>query len=315
MVEINRNSNDSWVTIRAELKESGDVIDYDLPKDNLVPMIKDDRLKHAIRELAENQKASKWGETYQEAAKSREEYIENVKENPLLYFRRVAARHPDLLLSVNQLAFENHGGILNQGVCWWHSRFQRAMFCLCYCNPDARSPADEEVKSIVWRIMGARNVVELPGFGSFREFSEKYQDQIQSCLESSQIIEGAFLFAWINGLSGKSRVSSEKMQKQMDEIYGEVTGNGLAYVKLQIPGWDAHAWLISEIQVTNTDSNGNNSYEYKFLDSNWLNCPLCWKHNPGDEYIEIGGTNFGVPYLQREWELRRIKRTIKKFVS
>src|SRR5262245_2698307 len=70
-----------------------------------------------------------------------------------------------------RLGFENAGGLLGGGVCWWHSRFQRAIWHLAVFLPRAPRPDREETRRIVRRLATRKEVVEIPGYADAREFS------------------------------------------------------------------------------------------------------------------------------------------------
>ena len=160
--------------------------------------------------------------------------------------------------------------------------------------------------------MSASEVVEIPGFHNFSEFSAQFHRQIQRVLEATQIVEGIFLGAWIDGLLGRSRVSKEEMNRHLDKIFNEVQNHGIAYLKLQEPGIDSHAWLISEMEK-NADDTG---YKCNIIDSNSPNLPWTLPLLYNQTHIEfpfIG--DFGVPYLQRHSELQNIKHVISRYID
>lgn len=162
--------------------------------------------------------------------------------------------------------------------------------------------------------MKAKEVVEIPGFNNFSEFSLAYQEEIQRCLEATQIIEGVFMFSWINGLAGLPKVSAKRMRKLMDEIFDEVSKNGIAYVKLQTPGIDSHAWLITEMEkISPNGTSGQEGYAYKFIDSNYPGETIRWIYNQGDTQITLAPVS--VPYLQRSWELLRMYKALQKYTE
>jgi hypothetical protein len=244
----------------------------------------------------------------------KEEYKKMVVNDPH-YFRQLAAVPPDYTDSPNCFDFKNSGGIFEKGVCWWHSRFQRSAFYLTLYLPNEPRQTREKIKSMIWDIMMARRVVEIAGFNNFKEFSKEYKNEIKDCLDSIQLIEGVFAGAWINGMAGNSNVSPKEMKEKMDDIYREVTKNGLAYVKLQSPGiFCSHAWLITEIEELKPNKIGEIGYQYSFIDSNYPHRPLGWFYYPGDTHIHLF-QDLGVPYLQRRYELRKIKRAIKKYIE
>ena len=90
--------------------------------------------------------------------------------------------------SNNRLSFTNSGGLVNGGVCWWHSRFTRNANYVAVFSPDKakphnktmrrpkkparkspikRLPAPGSVKYILKQIKYGK-VVEIPGYKNLR---------------------------------------------------------------------------------------------------------------------------------------------------
>lgn len=204
----------------------------------------------------------------------------------------------------NLMSFKNHGGFIRGGVCWWHSRFQRNALYLTYYAPEKEKLPRHEVKWLIRRIRNANNVLEIPGFKNFLEFSAYYAKEIQNELEAWQRFEG-FRFTWIRGLRGSARVSPEWMRQLMDNLHQEVTvKNNIGYQKLQMPGINAHAWLV--INMVKHES----GYDLEVLDSNFPNMTKPYYYKFGDTHLEYhDGTHF-TPYLEYVNEMERIHSVI-----
>ena len=248
-------------------------------------------------------RASVW----QPAAVSREEYAARAVSPG--YARALAANPPGAASNPNLLAFGNSGGLLRNGVCWWHSRFTRAALYLVYFEPSKPKPDARTARKAIRSLMNADRVVEIPGYSCLRDFSADYAKEIQKILERRQISDGVLRFAWIDGLSGSHRVSGRRLGALLDGIHAETSRAGLAYVKLQIHGIDAHSLLVTEMEPL-----GGGGYRCRYLDSNW---PLerVWEYTPGP-YPESAVTGMpGVPYLQRTGELRRIRAKVAEFAD
>lgn len=190
------------------------------------------------------------------------------------------------------MSFGNHGGIINGGVCWWHSRFQRNAIYLTIYKPHLPRPTVEEAKALIKQIREARNVIVIPGFRNFSEFSSVHEAQIQRELEKWQKGDGVIRFAWVRGLSGTSSVAGDELKKIMDDMYNEVeVKKNIAYNKLQFPGVVAHAWLVVHMEKV------SGGYNLEILDLNYQ-----------------GYYRF-TPYLERTSEMDRILEVIKKKCS
>ncbi len=208
----------------------------------------------------------------------------------------------------NMLAFTNHGGLINGGVCWWHSRFTRNATYLAIYRPDLPRPSAEEAKRIIKDIRKGNDLVVIPGYSSLREFSGYggFGSLIQDELERWQKSDGFIRQQWIVGLAGSSSTTAEKMKEIMDELYSyvEVQGN-VAYQKLQLPGVVAHAWLVVGVDKT------NDGYDLTVVDSNYSN-PYTVSYYEGMTHLNYAGFGSFVPYLEREREMNSLKRVVAK---
>ena len=207
----------------------------------------------------------------------------------------------------NLMAFANRGGIVNSGVCWWHSRFQRNSLYLTYFSPEKERPSREEAKKIIDKIRSAEELVEIPGFRNFNEFSKEHSRDIQKELNKWQRADGIIKFNWLIGLAGRSKVKAHKLERMMDRLYKyvEIDGN-IAYQKLQIKGIVSHAWLVIGMKKF-TDG-----YDLEVLDSNSPFQTMSYSYRYGQRnlsHYEFG--NF-VPYLGRKGEMQKLKLAVLK---
>ncbi len=241
------------------------------------------------------------------AALSKAEYVSLA--GSLDYVRGLAS-NPATGPNPNLPAFANEGGLLDKGVCWWHSRLVRAALYLAYFEPTAPRPGPREARRIIARLMAAREVVAIPGFSGFREFTLENRALVLKKLAAMQLSDGILRFQWVNGLAGRSEVRADIMRKQVEKISRQVSEVGLAYVKLQIPGIDAHSWIVTE-----TAPGRGGGLLLRFLDSNYEGASV-WEYRPGQTKIAAGMPgDFGVPYLQRSGELEGMKRAIARFAA
>ena len=210
--------------------------------------------------------------------------------------------------SSNLMSFTNQGGMLGGGVCWWHSRFQRNALYLTIFKPELDMPSDTEVRTIIQQIKAGNKVVVIPGFRNFSEFSYQYATEIQHVLEVWQKVDGIARFAWVKGLKGASQVSPAKLKQIMDKLYEEVEVNqNIAYNKLQIPGIDAHAWLVVHMEK-NTDG-----YDLEILDSNFPSRTEIYNYREGDTSLNYQHYYNFVPYIDQKNEMQNLKKSISKF--
>lgn len=206
----------------------------------------------------------------------------------------------------NLMSFKNHGGFRNGGVCWWHSRFQRAALYLTHYNPSAEKPDAQTAKQIIRTLRNANDVVEIPGFKNFLEFSTHFAKEIQNELESWQKFE-SIRFTWIRGLRGSTRVHPDWMKELMDNLYEETEINkNISYQKLQMKGITAHAWLVVSMKKF------DNGYDLEVIDSNYQNMTKIYQYRHGDTHLLYREKSPFTPYLENTFEMERINTTIKE---
>ncbi len=209
--------------------------------------------------------------------------------------------------SSNLMSFRNHGGMANGGVCWWHSRFQRNALYLTIYRPAEARPDKNEAAVIIDRIRSGKEIIEIPGYRNFSEFSAYHADQIQKELEKWQKADGIGRFNWVIGLSGSHIVEASKLKEMMDELYDYVeVQNNIAYQKLQIKGVTAHAWLVVNMKKV------DGGYDLEVLDSNFPNQTSIYTYR-------LGQTNFNhfhygefTPYLERKGEMDKVILAVLK---
>ena len=81
------------------------------------------------------------------------------------------------------LGFRNPPGTFNTGLCWFHSRYQRAATYLANFRPDLPKPSRARGAALARRIMDLDSVVEIPGYRDLSQFSAMYQDTITGILD------------------------------------------------------------------------------------------------------------------------------------
>lgn len=243
--------------------------------------------------------------SWEPAPVSREEYIRRAGDPD--HVKRLAAAPADGATNPNLLGFINSGGLLGKGVCWWHSRFTRNALYLAYFLPGRPKPTEEGAWRIIRVLMAGKAVTAVPGYRCLADFSWDHRKAVQRTLEHQQLIDGILGFAWVNGLTGASTVTGPVMKLLMDRIHRETSFPGIAYVKFQTPGIDAHALL-----VTGTEPLPDGGYMVRYLDSNLpLEAETACK--PGDRRLTLANGSAGVPYLERSGELRRLMELARGF--
>jgi hypothetical protein len=205
-----------------------------------------------------------------------------------------------LLQEENRPGFTNFPGELGIGVCWWHSRFFRAAAYLTIFKPSLTRPTQEEATIIVDRIAAQKQMVTIPGYDNINEFSKDYAHIIKDKLSSWQQVDGALYQQWLVGIAGHTSVAASELKERMEDLYHEVEVlNHVAYQKLQIKGWDAHAWLVFNV-VKKADG-----MRLTVLDSNYLK-PFTIDYKYGSESLFKAEYGHFVPYTERRTEEKNL---------
>lgn len=208
----------------------------------------------------------------------------------------------------NHMSFKNNGGLFNGGVCWWHSRFQRNILYLGILRPDLPKPPHVEAIKIIKAIRESSEIIIIPGFDSFYDFTKTYQDEIQKELNAWQIYDGLVLGGWIDGLEGDTKVAPDALKSMMNELHDYVTNKKkIAYQKLQIKGITSHAWLVTNTKMHET------GMDIGYIDSNDPVATNFYSYKNGDESFFVKGYGNFVPYLEFKREEERISNLGKAY--
>lgn len=238
------------------------------------------------------------------ASQSAEEFCEQASD--LNYFK-------DLIYErANRMAFLNPAeGLANGGLCWWHSRLQRNAIYLTVYLPEHDRPTKSEARKIIRKLtkgewFSSREVIEIPGYESWYDFSKDWWPEIVQRMEAWQIEEGVFGGDWLTrGLAGRSRVEPFVLKRRMRQIFEEVEHKQrIVYLRLQHPGISSHAWLVVDIKEH------KDGYTLVYLDSSKDKLET-YRYFFGDEQFNARG-GF-VPYIDRMPEMRMIEKAIDRY--
>jgi hypothetical protein len=228
------------------------------------------------------------------------------------FFQKKLLNDPD-----SRLAFRNLPGLINRGVCWWHSRFTRAATYLTVFRPDIlKKPRPYEVIKILRHIRRRDKVVEITGYRNLYEFSADHKSLIEKELNRWSLID-AFNFSLVNGLRGDSEETPRSLETMMDNLFHLVKERGrIVFQTLQLPGFSAHSWLVVDMQAT------LDGYEISVVDSNYSDIQQ-WNYKRGQtsfwyssrEFLPVEG-HF-VPYANQDWqeEEDRIMGIVKNYCN
>lgn len=205
----------------------------------------------------------------------------------------------------NKLSFTNPGGYVDAGLCWWHSRLQRAAVYLTNYQPNLPKPTPQQALKIVNGIFRLLRVETIPGFSNFQQFSTAYEKLIIDYLSLKQVEDTVFLEFW-RGLR-PSQVSAGFIQGQAERIYQRVAiQDKVQYVALKgLSHWyESHAWLVVGA-VKSQDS-----IDFYYVDSE--HSP---KVTPSKFTYKAGETtlNNRVPYLQYDSDFQHIGWAVNRY--
>ena len=99
-------------------------------------------------------------------------------------------------------------------------------------------------------------------------------------------------------------MSAEKLAREMDKLYVRVGKGEVVYQKLQIPGIDAHAWLVIGMKKKDW------GYIVNVVDSNYGSIRSHW-YEYGD--TQFSGYRGFVPYTEQTREERKLASVQKSF--
>lgn len=226
----------------------------------------------------------------------------------------VRAQSEDLIQTItqseNRIAFNNAGGIFNSGVCWWHSRLQRAATYLTVFRPEGIKPTtSQQARKILNRIKSLKEVVEIPGYRNFHEFTEAWKRTTQKFLNAWQIEDALLHRAWVRGLQGSPREDAEKLQAVMMKLQDQVNKqNRITFLKLQLKGIAAHAWLVYSVEEITLglrlgiiDSNTQKIVSYDYF----------W----GDRSFQTSKYGSFMPYLEQTEDFKLMNNSVARYCS
>jgi hypothetical protein len=207
-----------------------------------------------------------------------------------------------------RIAFENDGGMLGGGVCWWHSRLQRAFWYLASFDPVLPRPSELQVRKLIQALVRRNQKVVIPGFADVQSFTEAYQEVIQRQLDLWQIRDGFINQAWVRGLSGRAILDPIKMQRHMDALYSKFLKASrhaeILWVMLQMEGITSHSSLLTSMVPV------DGGYDLEMVDSNFPDTFVKYQFRSGQGVIKpVSPANlesaYGpiVPYagFHRDW--------------
>ncbi|MFZ4714699.1 MAG: hypothetical protein ACOYL6_13360 [Bacteriovoracaceae bacterium] len=214
----------------------------------------------------------------------------------------------------NRLSFKNKGGLGNGGVCWWHSRFERAASYLAAFDPSLAKPTKSELYDLL-RDITLMKPVTIPGYSNLFEVSSENVPLFQKILNHWQARDAFINQAWTRGLKGSVHMDADKLHAHMNQIFDQFQKKRKPYfLMLQMPSVVAHAYLLLDMIKTET------GYEMYVVDSNFPLKVVTQIYNIGDETLIYGNKSMidmigdpFIPYLGFARDYKKMERELSDF--
>lgn len=209
----------------------------------------------------------------------------------------------------SRISMRNQGGLLGEGVCWWHSRLQRSALFLASFRPDLPKATHAQGVAIINALAKMSHVVVIPGYADFHEFSRDYEREIIARLDAWQLSDGLLRFRWIDDLKGHWHLPARTLQHIMSRIHQMVSvEHRLLFEKLHFNSIASHAYLVIGSRQT------EQGYDIDVIDSNHPGDTLTISYRSGQTSLATpDGEEAFVPYLDFEGDLRRINGALLRF--
>lgn len=209
---------------------------------------------------------------------------------------------------MTRISFQNQGGLLGGGVCWWHSRFQRAGAFLAVFAPEKPKPTKFQAYQIVQSLRSMNKIVEIPGYENFYQFTRANHKYIQSLFENWQIQDGLYNQEWIRGLSGDWELPADKMKVRMDTLFRQFNKSiQPMWIMAQMKGVTSHSFIV--LGMTKTE----NGYSMRLIDSKDPSRTKTYEYKVGQRFIRGNfETSSFVPYLGFQKDFLLITKAIER---
>ena len=230
-------------------------------------------------------------------------------ENPRFCERRNPDIHQELSYPENRIAFRNRGGLINGGVCWWHSRLQRSSLYLARFNPNRPKPEGAQLRGILNALKNMNQVVEIGGYENFFDFTRGEEPSVQALLEAWQKEDGILYFQWIRGLSGRHKLPPRDMEAKMDELAELVSSSPTPiWAMAQMKGITSHSFLVRSMEKI------QGGYNLELIDSNAPERFRYAHYRKGDSFLKLlEGSQPFVLYSGFQSDFKKIRRTLTSF--
>lgn len=169
----------------------------------------------------------------------------------------------------------NSRGDWNLGLCWWHSRMQRAAVYLVDFDPTAKKATKAEAKVIFAKLSHFEPVV-LPGYQSFANFSYDFKDEFTAELSRWQkrtTFEdpGIALGAWARKTFSSEEQLYRESSVRLDGLLNDMQTQPRPIFIMLSASSGLHSFLI-----TGFHASGDGTVRLQYFDSAHPGNPHSW---------------------------------------
>jgi hypothetical protein len=165
--------------------------------------------------------------------------------------------------------------------------------------------------AIINALANMSQVVVIPGYTDFNDFTRDYEREIIARLEAWQKSDGFLHFRWVDGLAGHWHVAPRTLQQIMAAIHQMVAvQHRIVFEKLHFNSIASHAYLVIGSRQT------ADGYDIDVIDSNYPTDTLTVSYHLGQTslYTANGGEAM-VPYLDFEGDMGRINSSLRRYCA
>ena len=210
----------------------------------------------------------------------------------------------------SRIEVQNQGGLLGGGVCWWHSRLQRSALYLATFRPELPRATHGQGVAIINALAKMSQVVAIPGYASFNDFSRDYEREIIARLEAWQRSDGFLHFRWVDGLKGHWRVAPGHAPIDHDEHRRRSSTSSTACCSRSCT---STASLRTRYLVIGSRKTAQ-GYDIDLIDSNHPTETLTISYHVGQTSLYTAdGCEAFVPYLDFDGDMGHINGALQRF--
>ncbi|RYZ82914.1 MAG: hypothetical protein EOP06_20890 [Proteobacteria bacterium] len=163
--------------------------------------------------------------------------------------------------------FRNSSGPMRTGLCWWHTKLQRASLYLAVFNqPMQAKPTRVQAMQILQNLAQLKSVQSIPGYNNWNQFTRDYAKEVEFYLGRWEMTD-TLQMQFVKGIrfnQGTTKAALAEIEKQV-LVYKRIP-----YVMTKLKGFEAHSWLVTEVSQ-------DLPLTYRVIDSNFNPLPIFYE--------------------------------------